>query len=316
MNWQRGFGDVWASMADDRSAYLVETEWLNERLDDQSIRILDVTGMLTSELKNVARERAYDEGHIPGAVFFDIASAKGALSDPSAALPWTWPPTARVEAALAEHGVGNDTKVIIYAASPRLGVDFGPMWCTRAWWVMHHFGAACAILNGGYEKWVAEGRPVSTETVKPPQASFVATRDGRNAIATKDDVRAALADGGTRVVDALSPASYAGKDKMVYGPRKGHITGAINFPMFNILSGEGLAFADRETLKARLSDCGLSADEPVISYCGGGIAATIDAFALKQIGNDQVRVYDGSLMEWSSDESLPMTDPSDTSGTC
>ena len=297
-------------MAGDRSSYLVGTDWLNERLDDQSVRILDVTGMLTSELKNVARDRVYDEGHIPGAVFFDIASAKGALSDPDAKLPWTWPSKARVEAAMAEHGVGNDTRVVLYAASPRLGVDFGPMWCTRAWWVMHHFGADCAVLNGGYEKWVAEGRPVSTEPVTPSLARFVASSDGRHAIATKDDVCAAQAEGGECVVDALSAASYAGTDKMVYGPRKGHIAGAVSLPMYYMLSGKGLTFADRDTLTARFAECGLSADQLVITYCGGGIAATVDAFALKLIGNDRVRVYDGSLMEWSSDDSLPMTDPS------
>ena len=167
-------------MTDDRSGYLVETDWLNDRLDNRSVRILDVTGMLTSELMNVARERVYDEGHIPGAVFFDIASPKGALSDPGAKLPWTWPSKARVETAMAAHGVGNDTRVVLYAASPRLGVDIGPMWCTRAWWVMHHFGVDCAVLNGGYEKWVAEGRPVSTEPVKQPPARFVASGDGRH----------------------------------------------------------------------------------------------------------------------------------------
>ena len=301
-------------MNDGTNAYLVETDWLNEQLENQSVRILDVTGMLTSELKNIARERVYDKGHIPGAVFFDIASARGALSDPDAKLPWTWPSKAQVEAAMTEHGVSNDTKVILYAASPRLGVDFGPMWCTRAWWVMHHFGADCAILNGGYEKWVAEDRPVSTEAVNPPPGQFVANSDGRHAIATKDDVCAAQADAAELLVDALSPASYGGTDKTVYGPRKGHITGAINFPMYKTLSGEGLAFADRDTLKARLTEIGVSADEPVITYCGGGIGATVDAFALKLIGNDRVRVYDGSLMEWTRDDSLPMTDPSAENG--
>ena len=297
-------------MTDDRSAYLGETEWLNERLDDQSVRILDVTGMLTSELKNVARERVYDEGHIPGAVFFDIASAKGALSDPNAKLPWTWPSKARVETAMAEHGVSNKTRAVLYAASPRLGVDFGLMWCTRAWWVMHHFGVDCVVLNGGYEKWVAEGRPVSTEPVKPAPARFVASGDGRHAMATKDDVCAALAESGVCVVDALSAASYAGADKAVYGPRKGHIVGAVSVPMYDMLNDRGLTFADHDTLTARLAECGLFANQPVITYCGGGIAATVDAFAFKLIGNDRVRVYDASLMEWSADDSLPMTDPS------
>jgi thiosulfate/3-mercaptopyruvate sulfurtransferase len=215
---------------------------------------------------------------------------------------------------MAAHGVGNDTKVVLYAASPRPGVDFGPMWCTRAWWVMHHFGVDCAVLNGGFEKWIAEGWPISTEPTTPPSAHFVAKSDGREAIATKDDVSAAQAGSGECVVDALSAASYAGADKAVYGPRKGHITGAISAPMYDVLSGEGMTFADGDTLSARFAERGLSTDQPVITYCGGGIAATVDAFALKLIGNDRVRVYDGSLMEWSADESLPMTDPSAAGG--
>ena len=126
-------------MTQDPSSYLVETQWLNDRLLDDTVRILDVTAMLTSSLENIAKERAYDQGHIPGAVFFDMASAKGVLSDPAAKLPWTWPSVAQVEAAMGAHGVDNDTMVVISAASPRPGVDFGPMWCTRTWWVLHHF---------------------------------------------------------------------------------------------------------------------------------------------------------------------------------
>ncbi len=297
-------------MSEDRSAYLVETDWLNQRLDDPLVRILDVTGMLTTEFENIARERAYGEGHIPGAVFFDIASAKGALSDPDAKLPWTWPSKAQLESAMAAHGVGNDTKAVLYAAAPRPGVDLGMMWCTRAWWVMHHFGVDCAILNGGFEKWLAEGRPVSTEPVEPPPARFIASSDGRHAVATKDDVSAAQGESRERLVDALSAASYAGTDKKQYGPRRGHIAGAVNFPARNTQSGLGSTFADRDTLTARFAESGLSADQPVITYCGGGIAATVDAFALKLIGNDRVRIYDASLMEWSADDALPMTDPS------
>ena len=98
----------------------------------------------------------------------------------------------------------------------------------------------------------------------------------------------------------------------LYGPRKGHIAGAISFPAQNVLSGKGWTLADPDTLAERLAASGLSADQPVITYCGGGIAATTDAFALKLIGNDRVRIYDASLMEWSTDIALPMTDPSTT----
>ena len=132
--------------------FLVETDWLAEHLDDPGVRVLDVTGMLTSKLENIAHDRAFTEGHVPDALFFDIASAKGLLSDPDARLPWTWPSPARVEAAMHAAGVNQETHVILYAATPRPGVDRGVMWCTRAWWTLRHFGVRCSILNGGLEK--------------------------------------------------------------------------------------------------------------------------------------------------------------------
>ena len=130
-------------------------------------------------------------------------------------------------------GVNADSQVVLYAASPRPGIDRGLMWCTRAWWILHHFGVRSAVLNGGFEKWVAEGRPVSAS---PPSANvapggFVPSGDGRHAVASKSVVLEALSDPSARVVDTLSAASFAGTDKAVYGPRKGHITGAVNVPM-------------------------------------------------------------------------------------
>lgn len=301
-------------MTREQSSYLVETDWLNDRLLDDTVRILDVTAMLTSSLENIARERAYDRGHIPGAVFFDMASAKGVLSDPDGKLPWTWPSAAQVEAAMGAHGVDNDTMVVISAASPRPGVDFGPMWCTRTWWVLHHFGVRCAVLNGGFEKWVAEERPVSIASLAPEPATFTASGDGREAIVGWEEVSAALDRGGACVANALSPELFAGTAETKFGARKGHITGSISMPMRELFIGDSQTFADLDTLRERLAAQGLTADRPVMTYCGGGIAATVDAFALKLLGNDQVRVYDASLMEWANDDALPMTDPSAASG--
>ena len=299
-------------MTANQTMYLVETDWLSERLNDQSARILDVTGMLTSSLENLARERVYNNGHIPEAVSFDVASAKGELSDPNSKLPWTWPSAKQVEVAMSKHGVSNKTQVILYAASPRPGVDFGPMWCTRAWWVLHHFGVDCAVLNGGLEKWVAEGRPVSVEPVSPTPTKFTASGDGHEAVAGKQDVLAALDQDSVCVANALAPDIFDATSETKFGSRKGHITGSVSAPMQNLFLDDGHTFVDRKTMKRRLTDHGLKVDQPAITYCGGGIAATVDAFALRLLGNDDVRVYDASLMEWANDDDLPMTDLSTT----
>lgn len=294
-------------MPDPRSLYLVSTDWLAENLNNQSMQILDVTAMLTKDLQNLAQERVFDEGHIPGAAFLDVASGWGILADPDAKLPFTWPSSERVEAAMSDVGVNNDTRVILYAGSPRPGVDFGPMWATRAWWLLHHFGVNCAVLNGGYEKWVAEMRPTTTSSNGLREGNFTAKSDGRHSIAAKEDVLASTEDVATCIIDSLAAESYSGAKPLGSVQRNGHITGAVNVPMHTLVGEQMMTFADNTTLSEKFSRAGVDLDLPIITYCGGGIAATLDAFALTLLGAFKVRVYDGSLSEWSADASMPMS---------
>lgn len=289
--------------------YLVETEWLQQNLGDENLRIFDVTGMLTPQLENVAKAKVYDRGHIPGAAYLDVASPKGMLSDPSAVLPWTWPTASQFEHTMESMGVSKHSKVVVYASSARKGVDNGSMWSTRAWWLMHHFGVDCALLNGSFEKWTSEGRPVSTTPHTYPATKFKADSNWQRGLATKGDVLSALDAGSTCIVDALSTASYMGKGDMVYGPKKGHISGAVNVPMYSLVDEDTGTFISEAQMRALFEDAGVLSSNRVITYCGGAIAATVDAFALMLLGHTDVSVYDGSLLEWASDPSLPMTDP-------
>lgn len=291
--------------------YLVSTEWLHDHLNDEGLRILDVTAMLTSDLTNLAKEKCYDQGHIPGSVLFDVGSGQGKLSRKDAALPWTWPTPDEFETTMAEFGISNHHRVVIVARTPREGIDSGTMWCTRTWWTLHHFGVECAILEGGLEKWEREARPLTTE----PAGGFPTTRFSVNpawqrGCASKQDVLKAIEARDTCLVDALPATSFDGTTGG-YGPRKGHITGAINRPFRDLIDGETAAFKTPEELSDTLQDL---LDVPrVMTYCGGAIAATVNAFALRLLGHPAVSVYDGSLMEWASDGSLPMTDPSQES---
>lgn len=212
--------------------WLVSTAWLAGRLGDPSVRILDVTGALDESRRNVARPE-YEAGHIPGAVWFDIASADGELSDPSSTLDWTWPPMARIEAAMGRVGVDADTTVVICARSLDRPLGHGTMWCTRAWWTLHHSGVRCAILEGGWERWVAERRPVETGDVIVDPRSFTGTDRRGDAIADRHDVEAALAETTACVIDALPESSFDGT-RVVYA-RPGHITGASNIPYRNFV---------------------------------------------------------------------------------
>ncbi|MDH3293812.1 MAG: rhodanese-like domain-containing protein [Acidimicrobiia bacterium] len=298
--------------------YLVTTEWLAEHLDDPDVRVLDVTAKLTGELVNMAESDCYQPRHIPGSLFFDVASARGVLSDPDAELPWMWPGAGKLSASLAAVGVGPATKVVLVARTPREGIDSGTMWCTRAWWTLHHSGVDCAILAGGLERWEAEGRPL---TDAPSACSsvdpFVPAVGWEAARATQEDVLAAVQSLGAEgpsapscLVDALPAESYRGTGAS-YGPRSGHITGAVNVPFRSLIEAETAAFVDPDTLYARLSDAGLLDERTVITYCGGAIAATVPAFALALFGKTDVAVYDGSLMEWAANAELPMTNPAE-----
>jgi thiosulfate/3-mercaptopyruvate sulfurtransferase len=285
--------------------YLVTTQWLAEHLDVDNLRILDVTSMLTAKLVNRAEKECFNEGHIPGSVFFNVGAAEGVLSDSKASLPWSWPPKVQFEATMAEYGISNETHVIVVARTPREGLDSGTMWCTRAWWTMHHFGVHCSILQGGLEQWQEENRQMTAEITKPDAANFVAAGDYSKGLANKEDVLTSLSDGSTCLVDTLPETTYSGKEPG-YGPRKGHIKGAVNVPFQSLLASETALFKDADAIRSELASL---IDQPrVITYCGGAIAATVNAFALKLLGHDDVAVYDGSLMEWSADGSLPMVD--------
>ncbi len=287
--------------------YLVSVDELAALVETGSVRVLDVTARLTGSLENSAEERCFNEGHIPGSVFFDVPSAKGALSDQDADLPWMWPSPEFVTEQLRSVGVNEGDRVVIVASTPRPGIDSGTMWCTRAWWTLHHMGVDVAILHGGVEAWSASGRELVTGPSIPDRGDISVSVKGLEARATKEDVLAAINGGGACIIDALSANNFNGIDPG-YGPRRGHITGATNVPYLSLVDGETAAFWSAEILKERLAD--IDRDRPIISYCGGAIAATVVAFALALTGQDGVRVYDGSLMEWSRDDSLPMTDPS------
>ncbi len=295
--------------------YLVTTEWLAEHLDDDNVVILDVTAKLTSRLENRAKEESFDVGHIPGSLAFDVASGKGVLSDPDALLPWMWPSAVQFIATMAAFGIDNETRVVLVARTPRSGIDSGTMWCTRAWWTMHNMGVDVAILHGGIERWEREGRELSTTPSSPRQVDgpFLVAPHWERARATKSDVLAATGSSATGssvcIVDALTEDSFDGSGTS-YGPRSGHITGAINVPFRSMITEETAAFVEPEVMHGLLDAAGLFDQASIITYCGGAIAATVDAFCLSLFGNDNVAVYDGSLMEWSADASLPMTDPS------
>jgi len=162
------------------------------------------------------------------------------------------------------------------------------------------------VLDGGFRRWVAEGRPVSTRPNRYPPASALLVRAREHLFTDKAGVQAALADGSALVVNCLRQEQHDGTAPYHYG-RPGHITGSVSAPAAGLFEPDG-RFRPREALRSFFAERGVAPGKKVVAYCGGGIAATGSAFALTALlGHDDVTVYDNSLQEWATDERLPMS---------
>ena len=276
---------------------LVETEWLEAHLTEPSLRILDCTVFLRPVDGGVRPESGRAEwarGHIPGSGFADLL---GDLSARDTTLPVMMPPADQFAAAMSSYGVGDDTHVVLYDAAMN-------MWAARVWWMLRAFGFDnAAVLNGGWRKWVAEGRPVSTRDPEYPPAKFTA-RPRAGYVVGKDQVLAAINDANIRLVNALSAEEHAGK--VTRTGRPGHIPNSVNVPAGSIVDPVSNAYLPLDELRRRFAEAGALDRGAVITYCGGGIAACSDALALTLLGQKNVAVYDGSLVEWASDRRLPL----------
>ena len=279
--------------------FLVETDWLAQHLGDPDLVVLDCTTHLIPDPKTtyqVVPGRAdFEKGHIPGAQFVDLQAD---LSDNSPRLRFMKPSAAAFAAAMGRFGLGERSRVVTYSTTT-------PQWATRVWWLLRCFGFDNAgVLNGGFKKWTAEGRPVETGAARPrPPAQFT-VREERPLMVGKDAVLRAVGDGAVCTLNALSPEQHAGTGGNTYG-RVGRIAGSVNVPAAQLIDPATGAFLSPDALRARFAGIG-ALDRPVITYCGGGIAASADAFILTLLGHDRVQLYDASMSEWSNDPSLPM----------
>jgi thiosulfate/3-mercaptopyruvate sulfurtransferase len=279
---------------------LVSTEWLATHLGAADLRVFDVTVFLYPKPEGPGyrvesgRDR-FRESHIPGAVFLDLIEE---LSAPGTGLPFMMPPPEVAAEKLGAAGVGADSRVVAYSAG-------SVMWATRLWWMLRSLGFdRAAVLDGGFGKWRHEGRPVTREMSTYPSARMpIAPRP--SLWADLSEMRKVAAEGRTCTINALSPDVHSG-EKNVYG-RPGHIPGSHNVFYDTLLDPQSGIFRPLAELRERFTSSGALASPRVITYCGGGISATIDAFALTLLGHPNVAVYDGSLSEWARHVELPLT---------
>ncbi len=277
---------------------LVSTQWLADHLGADALAVVDATVLYPSAAEPAGpasgRDAYLNHGHLPGAVFADLVAE---FSDPSSRLPFTRPDRERFETAASRLGIDNETVVIVYDRA--LG-----QWAARLWWLFRAFGHdRVAVLDGGQRKWLAEQRPTDTEHVRPVTASFTALQR-EELWADKARVKGVLAGSEqATLVCALPATEFSGAEGSFTRP--GHIPGSRNIPISHVVDVRGdNSVHPLPRLREHFAE--VLGTGTIITYCGGGVAATVDALALTLLGETNVAVYDGSLSEWAADPKLPL----------
>ncbi len=287
-------------MAFTHPEYLVSTDWLAEHLHDPDIRVFESTVFLRPRDGGGYRVESgraeYDAGHIPGAGFLDLQAD---FSDNSQRLRFMMPSPQSFAKAAGRHGIAETSKLILY---DRLG----SMWAARLWWMFRSMGCAdAAVLDGGWRRWSDESRPSSTEAATYPPTTFRPSADP-DRFADLDEVKAFVDSGGSCLINALGRDQHSGADGgRTYG-RAGHIPGSSNVPAMELIDPETGRYRPANELAELFGQVAPDRSQRVVTYCGGGIAASNDALALSLLGYENVAVYDASMSEYAADPSLPL----------
>ena len=273
---------------------LVSTEWLAEHLADPHVRVLD-SSFKQPGVTPTARED-YDSGHITGAVFFDIDD----VAEPGTSLPHMIPSAESFAAKMAERGIGNEDKVVVYDAN-------GLSSAGRAWWLLRLFGHAnVALLDGGLPKWKAEGRPLETQAPAIPARKFTARLDPA-LVRDKASVLANVSSKREQVVDARAAGRFDGTAGETWpGRRRGHIPGSRNLPFDQMTDPKTKQLKSAEELQRLFQGAGVALDRPIVTSCGSGVTACALAFGLYLIGHERAAIYDGSWSEWGLPDGPPI----------
>jgi len=285
-----------------RDGLITSTE-LAAILDHPDLRLFDCTTYLEpapagSDIPYIAvpGRHTFEAAHIPGADFLDL---QGEFSDQNTGLHFMMPAVAQLEAAFGRHGVGANSQVVLYSIG-------SAMWATRFWWMLKSLGFEnLSVLDGGLDKWKAEGRAIETGPAKGYRPATFTAKPKPGYFVDKHETLAASTQPDTVVVNALGPQFHKGLEPSRYG-RPGRVPGSCNVSAATLFDPQTKAFVPLADAQAKFEAQGITRDKRVLAYCGGGISATIDLFVLDQLGYKNLTLYDGSMGEWAKDATLPI----------
>jgi thiosulfate/3-mercaptopyruvate sulfurtransferase len=268
---------------------LVSTDWLEKELNAVDLRVVDATWLMPGEGDAAA---AYEQAHIPGAVFMDLAE----LADSNTTLPNMLPPAEKFASRMQSLGLGDGSRIVVYDQSPYKTA-------ARAWWMLRTFGAHdVAILDGGLAKWRAESRPVESGKPQVRHRHFTAWADSKG-VRSLDQMKANVGSKAEQVLDARGADRFAGQVAERAGVQPGHIPGSKNLPYTQRFNAAG-TYKSGDALRQAFEQAGIDLDKPVVTTCGSGITASVLLFGLHLLGKDAA-LYDGSWSEWGADASTP-----------
>ncbi|XP_019732958.1 3-mercaptopyruvate sulfurtransferase-like [Hippocampus comes] len=271
---------------------VVSAQWLADAFQNglvgSKIRVLDSSWYLPVTKRDPKAEFA--ERHIPGSSFFDIVEC----SDQSSPLCHTLPTSSHFSRYVSELGIGNDTHVVVYDAH-----EFGLYTAPRVWWMFRLFGHdSVSVLDGGMKNWLAEGRPVTSEQVKPERKDFKVSTNNTAWVKTYEDVLENISTEKIQVVDTRPKGRYRGVEpEPIEGTLPGHFPGAINLPFTSFLESSG-KFLANEDLSRRFRETKLRLGQPMWATCSCGVTACFAVLVAQWLGHPGVCVYDGSWSEW------------------